>query len=125
MIRRPPRSTLFPYTTLFRSADHERHRGPAAEHVAELRRLVDELVHREGDEVEDLDLDDGPEPGDRRAHAGAHERRLRDRRVAHAVLAEALAEPARHAADAADQADVLPHDEDPLGALHLRLERLV
>src|SRR3712207_7200647 len=24
MIRRPPRSTLFPYTTLFRSEDHER-----------------------------------------------------------------------------------------------------
>src|SRR3712207_6902583 len=24
MIRRPPRSTLFPYTTLFRSAEHER-----------------------------------------------------------------------------------------------------
>src|SRR5256885_7184562 len=24
MIRRPPRSTLFPYTTLFRSLDHER-----------------------------------------------------------------------------------------------------
>src|SRR3712207_8588152 len=24
MIRRPPRSTLFPYTTLFRSRDHER-----------------------------------------------------------------------------------------------------
>src|SRR2546422_1816481 len=24
MIRRPPRSTLFPYTTLFRSADHPR-----------------------------------------------------------------------------------------------------
>src|SRR3712207_8229136 len=23
MIRRPPRSTLFPYTTLFRSADHD------------------------------------------------------------------------------------------------------
>src|SRR2546425_9588515 len=25
MIRRPPRSTLFPYTTLFRSCPHERH----------------------------------------------------------------------------------------------------
>src|SRR3712207_7702004 len=25
MIRRPPRSTLFPYTTLFRSGGHERH----------------------------------------------------------------------------------------------------
>src|SRR2546426_3034852 len=24
MIRRPPRSTLFPYTTLFRSADHKK-----------------------------------------------------------------------------------------------------
>src|SRR5260370_8300445 len=29
MIRRPPRSTLFPYTTPFRSAGHRRrHRGP-------------------------------------------------------------------------------------------------
>src|SRR3712207_8693615 len=26
MIRRPPRSTLFPYTTLFRSRFHRRHR---------------------------------------------------------------------------------------------------
>src|SRR3712207_9215003 len=25
MIRRPPRSTLFPYTTLFRSVDEQRH----------------------------------------------------------------------------------------------------
>src|SRR2546426_7849582 len=29
MIRRPPRSTLFPYTTLFRSAHRRRH-GPGA-----------------------------------------------------------------------------------------------
>src|SRR5256885_4415517 len=28
MIRRPPRSTLFPYTTLFRSEDRARDRGP-------------------------------------------------------------------------------------------------
>src|SRR2546422_5387830 len=28
MIRRPPRSTLFPYTTLFRSQEHQ---GPAAD----------------------------------------------------------------------------------------------
>src|SRR5258707_11607103 len=27
MIRRPPRSTLFPYTTLFRSSDRARHRA--------------------------------------------------------------------------------------------------
>src|SRR3712207_7271650 len=39
MIRRPPRSTLFPYTTLFRSLDPD-----------DLRRLVDEPVG--GDPVE-------------------------------------------------------------------------
>src|SRR5258708_23144707 len=41
MIRRPPRSTLFPYTTLFRSHDHRgchRQRGRFHEHrVEELR----------------------------------------------------------------------------------------
>src|SRR5258706_1663770 len=31
MIRRPPRSTLFPYTTLFRSSQHELKAGP---HIA-------------------------------------------------------------------------------------------
>src|SRR2546427_11869603 len=40
MIRRPPRSTLFPYTTLFRSADADRREvglaGPGAE-AGELR----------------------------------------------------------------------------------------
>src|SRR3712207_7418993 len=30
MIRRPPRSTLFPYTTLFRSLGRDRGAGPAA-----------------------------------------------------------------------------------------------
>src|SRR5258708_28476513 len=30
MIRRPPRSTLFPYTTLFRSAEAQRHSGQVA-----------------------------------------------------------------------------------------------
>src|SRR3712207_8189704 len=41
MIRRPPRSTLFPYTTLFRSragealgADHTRSRGLSADSVS-------------------------------------------------------------------------------------------
>src|SRR2546430_12621894 len=31
MIRRPPRSTLFPYTTLFRSAHHPHLGGPQAQ----------------------------------------------------------------------------------------------
>src|SRR3989449_5958979 len=47
MIRRPPRSTLFPYTTLFRSSDLELHRialGEAAEALSLDRREVDEHV---------------------------------------------------------------------------------
>src|SRR2546427_6396164 len=40
MIRRPPRSTLFPYTTLFRSRGR---RGPAARRSSGVR---DELTHR-------------------------------------------------------------------------------
>src|SRR3712207_7418667 len=32
MIRRPPRSTLFPYTTLFRSSSVEARRHPVLEH---------------------------------------------------------------------------------------------
>src|SRR3989454_12563125 len=39
MIRRPPRSTLFPYTTLFRSLDREVDAG--AEGTGEARRRVD------------------------------------------------------------------------------------
>src|SRR2546430_8968523 len=40
MIRRPPRSTLFPYTTLFRSA-----RSEAADHQGDYRDQV-ELTHQ-------------------------------------------------------------------------------
>src|SRR5687768_18260766 len=45
MIRRPPRSTLFPYTTLFRSAEQEIRRGRGARRARRLpvraRRQVD------------------------------------------------------------------------------------
>src|SRR3712207_8662109 len=44
MIRRPPRSTLFPYTTLFRSADQAVDgRGDAVEVVAEARDRLPQL----------------------------------------------------------------------------------
>src|SRR3712207_6891430 len=52
MIRRPPRSTLFPYTTLFRS---HRHPGVVADAVPQAREGVEEGrfaavgVAREGD----------------------------------------------------------------------------
>src|SRR2546427_6918226 len=43
MIRRPPRSTLFPYTTLFRSADY-RAQHPAAAKIKGKRDLTLELT---------------------------------------------------------------------------------
>src|SRR3989449_9988883 len=56
MIRRPPRSTLFPYTTLFRSTDlvgpgdvggaHARDRHAVVLDVLAGLELVEDLVHR-------------------------------------------------------------------------------
>src|SRR2546427_1949767 len=52
MIRRPPRSTLFPYTTLFRSVHHHPHRGPREEGRPGTRpRLAIEPRQLLGDEV--------------------------------------------------------------------------
>src|SRR2546430_10153707 len=39
MIRRPPRSTLFPYTTLFRSARLDQHDAARVRHARRLQRL--------------------------------------------------------------------------------------
>src|SRR3712207_9304702 len=44
MIRRPPRSTLFPYTTLFRSGDNFRTPGQLAGHLARDEFRLYELV---------------------------------------------------------------------------------
>src|SRR2546430_11147192 len=41
MIRRPPRSTLFPYTTLFRSSKGRDPRSPAAAEAAVYRVVVE------------------------------------------------------------------------------------
>src|SRR3712207_7781606 len=56
MIRRPPRSTLFPYTTLFRSAQQNvlypalSHHERTATYVADLQRKQDEIL-RQVDEL--------------------------------------------------------------------------
>src|SRR3989442_8786897 len=41
MIRRPPRSTLFPYTTLFRSPQQSRGRAHGAATLVDAQRLVE------------------------------------------------------------------------------------
>src|SRR3712207_8541654 len=58
MIRRPPRSTLFPYTTLFRSPDDRV--APDADcgalPDAPLRELVDDLVRQSAATTDDADV---------------------------------------------------------------------
>src|SRR5258708_27151357 len=53
MIRRPPRSTLFPYTTLFRSGElgDEVGRRPSRQHLVD--ELVDDLLHRRSQQIVD------------------------------------------------------------------------
>src|SRR3712207_8664333 len=73
MIRRPPRSTLFPYTTLFRSFVHERAlAGPAGDQVLQLH-----LPVRLGDgvRVDRQVLDHLPD--ERQAVAGSEEAQQR------------------------------------------------
>src|SRR2546429_6895958 len=57
MIRRPPRSTLFPYTTLFRSVGIVIDRGAAGVHAHFTRLLRDERFEVSGQSVVELDLD--------------------------------------------------------------------
>src|SRR2546430_7259932 len=47
MIRRPPRSTLFPYTTLFRSClgQGDRHWDLHSQHLLPLRRPIHQQTH--------------------------------------------------------------------------------
>src|SRR2546422_6787792 len=47
MIRRPPRSTLFPYTTLFRSLLGEREDAPLDGEGPDVSDVHAELVHRD------------------------------------------------------------------------------
>ena len=82
----------------------------------ELRRLVEDLVHRHADEVEELQLDDRADPGDREADPEADGGRLAERTVADDLAAEALPEPARNAERASVGADVLPEVDHQLVA---------
>ncbi len=76
-----------------RHPQDERHGGLAAEHEAHLGRLQDQLLHRERDEVHELDLADGPHAGERRADARPGDGRLGDGRVADALRPELSTKP--------------------------------
>src|SRR5262245_22920094 len=66
--------------------------GLAAEHVTDLARLVDDLIHRDERERDHAPVDDRAKAAARGAEADAGEGRLGDRREAHAAVAELVLE---------------------------------
>src|SRR2546426_5959730 len=89
MIRRPPRSTLFPYTTLFRSVRRQPAREPAleyrrADHHVHVERLGGlQETHRHA--VEALRL-----PGQRLRHDGEPDRKSTRLNSSHLVISYAV-----------------------------------
>src|SRR2546422_6997154 len=55
MIRRPPRSTLFPYTTLFRSPDDRSSRGPQGPSFGVRLEHAPQCEHCEGQRRDEAD----------------------------------------------------------------------
>ena len=95
--------------------DHERHGELAAREVVQLRRLVEDLVHRDAHEVEELDLAHGPHARDREPDRVADGAGLAERRVTDDFLAVHLGEPACDAERTTVGADVLADDHHRLG----------
>ena len=97
--------------------EDDRDRERAGGHVAELRRLVEDRVQADPDEVHEHDLDDRPQAGHRRADGGADVAHLADRRIQDTVGTEPVIEPLRDGEDPAAGADVDPdqHDRVVLG----------
>ena len=117
-------------------ADDDGAGGLAAEHVAELRGLVEDLIEAHTEEIREHELGHRTHAGERRAIGGADDRGLGDRGVDHAVLAELRQQafgdpehPARRVALAGGAAraarDILAEDDHAGIACHLEVQGLV
>jgi hypothetical protein len=96
----------------------------AAEHVARLRDLVRDLVHRARHEIGEMHVDHGDQAGGGGAEGRAHDGRLRDRRVEDAVRAELVDQPSRDAERQAED-DVLADAEHARIPPHLLAQRQI
>ena len=106
-----------------RRANDDRHRHPPAASISKRRRLIDDLIEAAADEIGELHLGDRAIPALRRADADADDRRLGDRRVEAARLAELVDDALRDAEGAAVRTDVLAEHEHLRIAPHLFDER--
>ena len=88
------------------------HRHPAAPPVADLRRVVHQLIEPGGDEVVELHLPDRPLPGERRADADAQDGAFRERGVDQAIPELFEQRPQQQERIAIRAADILAEHED-------------
>ena len=102
-----------------RRLDHQRERDLPVGHIPRLGDLVGDQIPAHAEEIREHDLGDRAQPGHRRAHRGADDRLLRDRRVPHAIGAEAFRQPDRRLEDAARRGDVFAEQHDGRIAFHL------
>ena len=107
-----------------RGADDERDRRLFVGEVEELRRLIDEAVHGQGQEVPEHDLDDRSEAAHRASESGAGQCELRDRRVEDPAVAMPVTQTGCGGEDAAGSGDVLPEEDDAVVASQLLIERV-
>ncbi len=78
-----------------------------ARHVGDLSSLVHHLIHGQAHEVEEHDLDHGPEPGERGPYGETGDDSLADRGVFHTPRAELVQEPAARAEWASWRGNIL------------------
>src|ERR1051326_6357431 len=78
------------------NADGQRNVQLAAGHVMQLRGMIDELIHRKRDEIDEHDLDHGLESGKSRPDRKPRHRTFAYRRIHHAT-AEGLCQSGRYA----------------------------
>jgi hypothetical protein len=98
--------------------DHQRQRvGPAARIMRECR-LVQQLIKRHEQKIDELHLANRPHPYKRRADRRAYNRCFRNGCIAHTLRPEPLQQPCSDAESTAQDADVLAHDEHARVLLH-------
>ena len=93
-------------------AHDQRAFGLPVRHVAALGKFVGDVVEADREEIREHDLGDRLEAGHRRAHGGAENRLLGDRRVAHAQRAELLVQADGRLEHAAGLGHVLAEEHD-------------
>src|SRR5260370_29847056 len=117
------RSELMP--AALRCSNDYRHCGLTTEHIVYLGRTIDYLIHREQREVYSHQLDYRFQPTHRGANPCADDSQFRYRSIADALFAVHREQSVGDLERAAEIADLLTHDEDPLVAIEFLAQRLI